>query len=119
MAASDETARPEVGDILFVIRKFAHPRRRRRSFGPFIGAPHSQFTSTLRAARCAQRTDDGACADDFLARSSDELSLAKGDRVELVERDDEFGDGWYLGKQLANGSSGLFPAGSFPALRSA
>lgn len=50
--------------------------------------------------------------DDFLARSSDELSLAKGDRVELIERDDEFGDGWFLGRHLANGNSGLFPEGS-------
>ncbi|KAK0616104.1 hypothetical protein B0T17DRAFT_497122, partial [Bombardia bombarda] len=47
--------------------------------------------------------------DDFEARSSDELSLAKHDRVELIERDDEFGDGWYLGKHLVNGNSGLFP----------
>ncbi|KAL2015619.1 hypothetical protein VTK56DRAFT_5097 [Thermocarpiscus australiensis] len=46
---------------------------------------------------------------DFQARSSDELTLAKGDRVELLERDDEFGDGWFLGKHLANGNSGLFP----------
>ncbi|KAH7375348.1 hypothetical protein B0T11DRAFT_8527 [Plectosphaerella cucumerina] len=46
---------------------------------------------------------------DFLARSSDELSLVKGDRVELIERDDEFGDGWFLGKHLGNGNSGLFP----------
>ncbi|KAH8912010.1 hypothetical protein BR93DRAFT_857771, partial [Coniochaeta sp. PMI_546] len=46
---------------------------------------------------------------DFLARSSDELSLTKGDRVELIERDDEFGDGWFLGKHLVNGNSGLFP----------
>jgi len=46
---------------------------------------------------------------DFEARSSDELSLAKGDRVELLERDDEFGDGWFLGKHLVNGNSGLFP----------
>ncbi|KAI1081057.1 hypothetical protein F5B20DRAFT_70422 [Whalleya microplaca] len=46
---------------------------------------------------------------DFLARSSDELSLAKGDRVELIERDDEFGDGWYLGRHLVNGNTGLFP----------
>ncbi|KAF6819541.1 SAM domain-containing protein [Colletotrichum sojae] len=48
---------------------------------------------------------------DFVARSSDELSLAKGDRVELIERDDEFGDGWFLGKHLVNGNSGLFPEG--------
>ncbi|CAJ2503037.1 Uu.00g104310.m01.CDS01 [Anthostomella pinea] len=46
---------------------------------------------------------------DFLARSSDELSLAKGDRVELIERDDEFGDGWFLGRHMVNGNSGLFP----------
>lgn len=49
--------------------------------------------------------------DDFQARSSDELSLSKGDRVELVERDDDFGDGWYLGKHLMNGNTGLFPEG--------
>ncbi|KAK3351489.1 hypothetical protein B0H65DRAFT_123248 [Neurospora tetraspora] len=46
---------------------------------------------------------------DFHARSSDELTLTKGDRVELIERDDEFGDGWFLGKHLVNGNSGLFP----------
>jgi hypothetical protein len=46
---------------------------------------------------------------DFVARSSDELSLAKGDRVELIERDDEFGDGWFLGRHLTNGNTGLFP----------
>jgi hypothetical protein len=39
------------------------------------------------------------------------LSLTKGDRVELIERDDEFGDGWFLGKHLANGNTGLFPEG--------
>ncbi|KAK6089034.1 SAM domain-containing protein [Seiridium cupressi] len=46
---------------------------------------------------------------DFIARSSDELSLSKGDRVELIERDDEFGDGWFLGRHMVNGNSGLFP----------
>ncbi|KAJ6789414.1 hypothetical protein PWT90_03644 [Aphanocladium album] len=44
-----------------------------------------------------------------LAQSSDELSLGKGDRVELIERDDEFGDGWFLGRHLINGNTGLFP----------
>ncbi|KAH8195502.1 hypothetical protein TruAng_010331 [Truncatella angustata] len=59
---------------------------------------------------------------DFIARSSDELSLAKGDRVELIERDDEFGDGWFLGRHLVNGNSGLFPEaprGSSPMTASA
>jgi len=55
--------------------------------------------------------------DDFVARSSDELSLAKGDRVELIERDDEFGDGWFLGKHLVNGNSGLFPEGLSHSIR--
>ena len=49
--------------------------------------------------------------DDFGARSPDELSLRKGDRVELIERDDDFGDGWYLGKQILSGNTGLFPEG--------
>lgn len=48
---------------------------------------------------------------DFVARSADELSLAKGDRIELIERDDDFGDGWFLGRHMANGSTGLFPEG--------
>ncbi|KXL42387.1 hypothetical protein M433DRAFT_71835 [Acidomyces richmondensis BFW] len=46
---------------------------------------------------------------DFVARSGDELSLAKGDRIELIERDDDFGDGWFLGRHMGNGNSGLFP----------
>ena len=48
---------------------------------------------------------------DFEARSADELSLAKGDRIELIERDDDFGDGWYLGRHMVNGTTGLFPEG--------
>jgi len=47
----------------------------------------------------------------FAARSGDELSLAKGDRLELIERDDEFGDGWFLGKHSVTGLVGLFPEG--------
>ncbi|MCJ1350257.1 MAG: polar growth protein [Icmadophila ericetorum] len=46
---------------------------------------------------------------DFVARSPDELNLSKGDKIELVERDDDFGDGWYLGKHLRDGRTGLFP----------
>ena len=29
----------------------------------------------------------------------------------MIERDDDFGDGWYLGKQSQNGKTGLFPEG--------
>ncbi|KAJ4402125.1 hypothetical protein N0V91_007486 [Didymella pomorum] len=46
---------------------------------------------------------------EFIARSPDELSLRRGDRVELVERDDDFGDGWFLGKNTESGENGLFP----------
>ena len=48
---------------------------------------------------------------DFVARSTDELSLAKGDRIELIEKDDDFGDGWYLGRHMASTKTGLFPEG--------
>jgi hypothetical protein len=50
-------------------------------------------------------------ADEFSARSPDELSLRRGDRIELVERDDDFGDGWFLGKNTESGENGLFPEG--------
>jgi len=51
-------------------------------------------------------------ADDFDARSPDELTLRKTDRIELVELDDGFGDGWYLGRHLGRGGgTGLFPGG--------
>lgn len=51
---------------------------------------------------------------DFLARGGDELSLAKGDRIELIERDDDFGDGWFLGRHMTNAQTGLFPEGTSP-----
>lgn len=54
---------------------------------------------------------DGKMIDDFEARSPDELSLQKGERIELIERDDDFGDGWYLGKHAQSGRVGLFPEG--------
>lgn len=48
---------------------------------------------------------------DFDARSSDELTLRKTDQIELLELDDGFGDGWYLGRHLGLGTTGLFPGG--------
>ncbi|KAJ3472371.1 hypothetical protein NLG97_g11044 [Lecanicillium saksenae] len=65
--------------------------------GPNDGSPRPEVGDTLIVIH------------DFHARSSDELSLGKGDRVELIERDDEFGDGWFLGRHLINGNTGLFP----------
>lgn len=55
---------------------------------------------------------------DFIARSADELSLAKGDRIELIERDDDFGDGWFLGRHMQNGGTGLFPEGALSSWQS-
>ncbi|KAJ5601927.1 hypothetical protein N7510_011461 [Penicillium lagena] len=43
-------------------------------------------------------------------RGGDELTLRKGDQIELLELDDEYGDGWYLGRQLRTSKIGLFPA---------
>lgn len=54
-----------------------------------------------------------SCLDDFDARGVDELTLRRGDKIELVELDDGFGDGWYLGKHLMNGTTGLFPGSEF------
>ncbi|KAF5023831.1 hypothetical protein F66182_4089 [Fusarium sp. NRRL 66182] len=67
------------------------------SRGPNEGPPRPEVGDTLIVIH------------DFQARSSDELSLAKGDRVELIERDDEFGDGWFLGRHFTNNNNGLFP----------
>lgn len=49
--------------------------------------------------------------DDFKARSGDEITLARGDKLELIERDDDFGDGWFLGRHLTRDETGLFPEG--------
>ncbi|EEH36327.2 hypothetical protein PAAG_06745 [Paracoccidioides lutzii Pb01] len=46
---------------------------------------------------------------DFQARGADELTLRRGDKVELLELDEGFGDGWYLGKHVAENRTGLFP----------
>jgi hypothetical protein len=37
------------------------------------------------------------------------LNLHRGERIELIEKDDEFGDGWFVGKHLKTGETGLFP----------
>lgn len=49
----------------------------------------------------------------FTARASDELTLVKGDEIVVAEKDDQvdshWNNGWYLGKLLSTGDSGLFP----------
>ncbi|KAK1225314.1 hypothetical protein PQX77_011732 [Marasmius sp. AFHP31] len=46
---------------------------------------------------------------DFQPEKDDEVSFKAGDRIEVIEKDDLYGDGWWQGKNLA-GEFGLFPA---------
>ncbi|KAK7523055.1 polarized growth protein Boi2 [Phyllosticta citriasiana] len=46
---------------------------------------------------------------DFTARSPDELTMKRGDRIQLIERDDDFGDGWFLGRHQQNGPHWSLP----------
>ncbi|KAG5641510.1 hypothetical protein DXG03_004839 [Asterophora parasitica] len=45
---------------------------------------------------------------DFLPEHEDEVSFHAGERIEVIERDDLYGDGWWQGRNLA-GKTGLFP----------
>ncbi|KAJ6469653.1 hypothetical protein C8R47DRAFT_1200712 [Mycena vitilis] len=45
---------------------------------------------------------------DFLPEHEDEVSFHTGERIEVVEKDDLYGDGWWRGRNLA-GRVGLFP----------
>jgi hypothetical protein len=46
---------------------------------------------------------------DFEGRSADELSIKKGDHIQVVETDKAFGDGWYI---VSAGSSGALDLSS-------
>ncbi|KAG5459275.1 MAG: hypothetical protein BJ554DRAFT_340 [Olpidium bornovanus] len=46
---------------------------------------------------------------DFVAENEDELPFYAGEPVEVLEKDEEFGDGWWLGRD-SNERVGLFPA---------
>lgn len=58
------------------------------------------------------KADCDCFKDDFDARGTDELTLRRGDKIELIELDDGFGDGWFLGKDSKTGTTGLFPGGT-------
>ncbi|TFK28998.1 hypothetical protein FA15DRAFT_700565 [Coprinopsis marcescibilis] len=45
---------------------------------------------------------------DFQPEHEDELDFHAGERIEIVERDDLYGDGWWQGRNAA-GKEGLFP----------
>lgn len=90
------------GDLLLVVRK---------SFFFFLSLRRSQPIprSSGPPSLCSGTAPDRV--DDFDARGSDELTLRRGEKIELVELDDGFGDGWYLGKELKGDTVGLFPGG--------
>lgn len=46
---------------------------------------------------------------DFNNRSEDELTFVSGEQIQVIENDFEFKDGWYIGKRLITGATGLFP----------
>ncbi|CAO1635025.1 unnamed protein product [Sympodiomycopsis kandeliae] len=45
---------------------------------------------------------------EFVAENADEVSFKVGEAILVVEKDDEFGDGWWQGTN-AKGDTGLFP----------
>ncbi|KAF8524552.1 hypothetical protein BU17DRAFT_42692 [Hysterangium stoloniferum] len=45
---------------------------------------------------------------DFTPEHEDEISFKSGERIEIIERDDQYGDGWWQGRNLS-GKVGLFP----------
>ncbi|KAF7432629.1 polar growth protein [Pleurotus ostreatus] len=45
---------------------------------------------------------------DFQPEHEDEVPFRAGERIEVVEKDDQYGDGWWQGRNLA-GKVGLFP----------
>ncbi|KAG6818836.1 hypothetical protein H0H93_001192 [Arthromyces matolae] len=45
---------------------------------------------------------------DFAPENEDEVAFNAGERIEVVEKDDLYGDGWWKGRNLA-GKVGLFP----------
>ncbi|PVG03581.1 hypothetical protein CPB86DRAFT_804075 [Serendipita vermifera] len=45
---------------------------------------------------------------DFEPLNDDEIAFVAGERIEVLERDDAYGDGWWTGRNLA-GHEGIFP----------
>lgn len=41
--------------------------------------------------------------------------IVPGDKIKLIELDDEFGDKWYYGKNMKTGQEGLFPSRMRPS----
>lgn len=41
--------------------------------------------------------------------------IVPGDKIKLIELDEEFGDKWYYGKNMQTGQEGLFPSRMRPS----
>ena len=99
------------GQILLVVRKCIQISYVSDSFEVLARSSTGHELPAVSVCIVGCMVNKCTVADDFEARSPDELSLVKGDKIELIERDDDFGDGWYFGKHLENGRTGLFPEG--------
>lgn len=110
MASRSQTQYALPGDILLVIRKYTCANQIRF---PLHSLAHGCVAGCGLDIKALIRTcADRYSADDFKARSGDELSLARGDKIALIERDDDFGDGWFLGRHVDKEETGLFPEGA-------
>ncbi|EEB96073.1 hypothetical protein MPER_04853 [Moniliophthora perniciosa FA553] len=48
---------------------------------------------------------------DFVPENDDEVPFKAGERIQVIEKDELYGDGWWQGQNLA-GKIGLFPEGT-------
>ncbi|KAI8805470.1 hypothetical protein BJ742DRAFT_407933 [Cladochytrium replicatum] len=67
-------------------------------------APHDYISNGLPASRKVVVF----ALHDFNAEEPDEISFAAGEPIEVIEKDEAFGDGWWRGRNV-RGQSGLFP----------
>lgn len=49
------------------------------------------------------------CVKQFRARLDDELTLRVGDKIEVINDDSEYNDGWYMGRNIVSNEVGLYP----------
>jgi hypothetical protein len=55
---------------------------------------------------------------DFAAENPDELNFNAGDRIEVIEKDDTYGDGWWQVSPLRSARPSTSIQGLLPALES-
>ncbi|SMN20593.1 similar to Saccharomyces cerevisiae YER114C BOI2 Protein implicated in polar growth, functionally redundant with Boi1p [Maudiozyma saulgeensis] len=45
----------------------------------------------------------------YSRRMDDEITIKPGNKIEVITNDEEFNDGWYVGRNIETGQEGLFP----------